>query len=346
MDQSRYRDKAYLVTYELTTDIFDSYNIKVDDIVPIRSVYILYTDMGVKILKKISYSIDELEFVNAAVNHIINNGYDYVVNFMETANGDYYIKRQDGLYVMLNLVEGREADFQNPLDVAMVSRSLCRMHKSTTNIQDVIEKRNNLYKWISSFKKRAVELLKFKEISELHEIKSDFDKLYLEYVDTYYNQAVKSVEFLKDSSYEKLCDEVSKSKNICHHDLAYHNILIDNDNNVYFVDFDYCIVDLRIHDIGNLIAKSIKYCNWDFEKAESIIENYCSIDELKKEELNVLYGFLTFPQDFYEISRQYYMKTKNWDEEDFLSRLEKKAGYCSDRNAFLDGLKSMVKMGA
>lgn len=345
MDQSRYRDKAYLVTYELTVDIFEEYDIKVDDILPIRSVYMLYTDKGVKILKKVNYSMNELEFINNTVNHIINNGYKYVVQFMNTVSGDHYIEREDGLYVALNLVEGREADYQNPLDVSMVSKALSRLHKSTRGMEGVIDSRDNLYRWIPKFKKRGEELLKFKEISELHEIKSDFDKLFLKYVDGYHEQALKAIDLLESSSYEKLCDEVKESKNICHHDLAYHNILIDKDNNVNFVDFDYCILDLKIHDIGNLMAKSIKYCNWDIEKAESILESYSSVELLRKEELEVLYAFLMFPQDFYEISRQYYMKTKNWDEEDFLSRLERKAGYWADRKLFLESFKDIVKMG-
>lgn len=345
MDQSRYRDKAYLVTYELTVDIFEEYDIKVDDILPIRSVYMLYTDRGVKIFKKINYSVSELEFINNVVNHIIDNGYKYVVEFMKTVGGDYYIEREDGIYAALNLVEGREADYQNPLDVSRVAKALCSLHKSSRGIEGVIESRDNLYKWIPKFKKRGQELLKFKEISELHEIKSDFDNLFLKYVDGYYQQALEAVEFLESSSYEKLCDEIKSRGDICHHDLAYHNILIDNDNNVNFVDFDYCIQDLKIHDIGNLMAKSIKYCNWDIEKAEMILESYSSVEPLRKEELEVLYGFLMFPQDFYEISRQYYIKTKNWDEEEFLSRLDRKAGYWEDRNLFLEDFKNIIKMG-
>jgi CotS family spore coat protein len=336
MDLSRYRDKAYLITYELTTDIFDAFDLKVDDIVPIRSVYMLYTDKGIKILKKVSYGPGELEFINSVINHVRGKGYDHIVSFMNTADGRYFIDRYDGIYVVLNLVEGREADYKNPIDVALVSKALCSFHKSTSGMGNIIDKRNNLYKWIPLFCKKCSDLLKFKEVAELHEIKSDFDSIYLEYVDLYYSEARRAVELLESSDYARLCDKAEREKNICHHDLAYHNIIIDSENNVFFVDFDYIIQDLRIHDIANFMVKAIKYCNWDADKARSIIENYSSMDELKGDELKVLYGFLTFPQDFYEISRCYYMKSKNWDEEDFLSKLKVKAGYYEDRKVFLD----------
>lgn len=342
MDQSRYRDKSYLITYELTTDIFDAFNLKIDDIVPIRSVFLLYTDKGVKILKKINYKLEELLYINSVVEHVSKNGYEFVVPFMKAADGNYYVERNDGIYVVLDLVEGREADFQNPTDIALVSKSLCLMHNATSGIEEVFEKRNNLYKWIPAFEKRADNLLKFKEIAALHEIKSGFDKLFLSYVDIFYDEAVKSIELLKYSDYEKLCSKTQKYKNICHHDLAYHNILIDKNTNVYFVDFDNSILDLRIHDIGNFIVKSIKNCNWNIEKVENIINSYRSIDDIRKEELEVLYDFLVFPQDFYDISKCYYMKTKKWEEDDFLSKLETKTGYYNDRKLFLDNLREKL----
>lgn len=342
MDLSRYRDKSYLVSYELTTDIFDSYDLAVEDIVPVRSVYILYTNKGIKILKKVDYGIEDLEFINIVINYIYENGYKYVVPFMKTIGGMYHIKRNDGIYVMLDLVEGREASFENPVDISNLSKALCSMHLSTRGIDSILEKRNRLYSWPVLFGKRTQNLLKFKEIAEMHEIKSEFDKVFLEYVDNYYSDALKSFKLINDLPYNEMCSMAYEQKNICHHDLAYHNILLDNDNKVYFVDFDYCILDLRIHDIANLIAKSIKHCNWDTEKARLILKSYSSIDKLEQVELKLLHAFLTFPQDFYEISSQYYMKTKNWDEDVFLSRLIRKSGYLEDRREFLYNMSNMI----
>lgn len=341
MDISRYRDKAYLVTYELTTDIFDTFNVKVDEIIPVRSVYILCTDQGTKILKKFSYSLDELRFINSAVDYIRGNGYEYVVPFMKTADGGYYIERYDGIYVMLDLIEGREADFENPLDISQVSKSLCGLHNAAAGLDFEIEKRNNLFLWIPTFMKRAEELQKFREIAEFHEIKTDFDELFLKSFDDHYDQALKSIELLKKSPYLDLCSRALNYKSLCHHDLAYHNMIIDNSNHVYFVDFDFCIVDLRAHDIANLIIKTIKHYSWDIERAQNVIDSYSSMSSIGKDEIEVIHGFLTFPQDFYEVGRQYYMKTKRWDDEEFYLRLQRKVGYYNERNEFLKKYKEL-----
>lgn len=341
MDQSRYRDKSYLVTYELTTDIFEAFDLRIDDIVPIRSVYMIYTDKGVKVLKKINYGIEDLMFINKTVEHIISNGYPYVVPFMRTIDGQFYLKRDDGIYVVLNLVDGREADYQNPIDLNMAAKALCRLHIASRGMGSVPVQRDNLYSWIPSFEKKAADLMKFKEIAEFHEIKSGFDRLYLDYMDIFYKDALESIRLLKASNYYKLCDYTAEERGICHHDLAYHNLIIDRDNNVHFLDFDFCILDLRVHDLANLIVKSIKNCNWDMEKARGVVENYCSIERLNSDEVEVLYDFLVFPQDFYDISKCYYMKTKKWDEDDFLSRLETRVGYYKDRRTFLKGFREV-----
>ena len=55
--ESRYSENEYLIRYCLNIRIFDEYDIEVKDIVPLRNVYVLYTDNGTKILKKLSYFV-------------------------------------------------------------------------------------------------------------------------------------------------------------------------------------------------------------------------------------------------------------------------------------------------
>lgn len=336
MDLSRYRDKSYLVTYELTTDIFDAFGVKVDEIVPVRSVYVIDTDSGTKILKKVNYGLQELHFINSVINYINKNGYSYTVPFTRTVDGGYYIERDEGIYVMLDIIRGREADFQSPEDMGIVSGALCKFHNATRGFTTVMEKRNNLFLMVPSFIKKARDMQRFMEIAEFHEIKTDFDELFLKYADRHYTQAAKAIELLQKSAYEKLCSETLNKGNICHHNLEPHNIIIDDEANAYFADFDSCMLDIRVHDIVNLITKSIKQFNWNFDMADNIISGYCSVDELSREEIEVMYGLFTFPQDFYEISRQYYMKTKRWDEDEFLLRLQRKAGYYEERESFIE----------
>ncbi len=130
---------------------------------------------------------------------------------------------------------------------------------------------------------------------------------------------------------------------ICHHDLAYHNILINNDE-VYFIDFDYSVVDLRIHDLCNYIDKVVKGFAYNFQKAKDIIDEYSGISELDKREIEVLYGMLYFPEEFYSISKDYYFKRKLWSEESFIYKLNKKLENFEERGEMLQTFGEYYKL--
>jgi CotS family spore coat protein len=335
MMEFRYRDKAYLSTYDLNTKIFDNYNFSVEDAAPLRSVYILTTNEGFKIFKKIVYSKAELIFIYEALN-IIRSKYPHIINYKENIYDIPYVEYNSELYVVLDLIEGRECLFENPIDLRNTAEALAKYHEAAHNIKLNSNLRNNSGKMISRYKHRIRDMESYKKIAQMHVNKSEFDRLYLEYVDYYLNCAKSALEHVLSSPYRELC-EIKKT--LCHHDLAHHNVLMGNDNNVYFIDFDYAIIDLPYHDISNLITKAAKSNGWCTDILDTIIGAYESVNDLNLKEFEVLYGYLLFPLDFYEVTTGYYMRTKEWDEDDFTDKLRRKAGYKEDREIFLNHFK-------
>ena len=53
MNKFRYVDKSILCSYDLSEDFFQELGINVYDIIPLRKVFVIFTDKGKKILKKI-----------------------------------------------------------------------------------------------------------------------------------------------------------------------------------------------------------------------------------------------------------------------------------------------------
>lgn len=339
MLETRYRDKKYLSKYDLSVELFNKFNLKVNDVVPIRKIYILSTDRGEKVLKKIDYPIEDLEYIHRALLEIKNN-FNRVLDFVETNEGKAYTKWKKDIYCVMDLVPGRECDFNNPIDLCIASKGLGELHKASREVNKIGCKKNVVGKLIDSFKRKLQELELFKSIAQMHECKTDFDNIFLENLSCYVDEIKESIRFLETSPYYELCKEEEKIV-LCHHDLAYHNIII-NDDLAYFIDFDFAIVDLKVHDICNLMSKAIKNFAFDIERAEAIIKNYTSMNSLDERELNVLYGMLTFPEDFYSVSKDYYTRRKDWEEEVFLDRLIKKISYKEDRNEFLEEYKEKI----
>ncbi len=343
----RYKDKAYLSKYDLDVDLFSEFDLTVHDVIPVRKVFILNTDKGDKILKKVNYSPSELELINYGIEYIKNNNFNRIIEFKKTKNKLIYVPWKDDIYCIMDLVEGRECEYSNPVDVIITAKALAEFHRASEGLVHEEEFQRLLVKHqqrclcgrtIENFNKRLKELKFFKNIATLYENKNEFDNIFLEHEKYYSESIVQSIKILEQWKYYDLCKEKEKVA-FCHHDLAHHNILI-NKEEVYFLDFDYSVVDLKVHDICNFINKVIKNFAYDVEKCHSILDEYVSVNPLDERELRILYGMLSFPEDFYSVSKDYYTRKKQWSEEVFLNRIKKKVECKKDIEAFLKAFKN------
>jgi CotS family spore coat protein len=335
----RYKDKEYLTKYDLCVDLFNKFNLTVYDVVPLRSVYMASTDKGDKILKRVEYTREELKFIYSVLSYI-RNKFVRIMDFVKDVNGDIYTIWNGNMYCVLDLVEGKECNFSNPIDLSIAAKGLGELHLASEGFKSNVYNKYNNGKLIDTFTRRVQEMWFFKSIASIHENKTKFDEIFIDNVDYYIEQIKKSIDMLKGSYYYKLCSEEDKIV-VCHHDLAYHNILIKNQD-AYFIDFDYAVIDLKVHDLCNLINKVVKNFAFDIEKANIVIKNYCIYNTLNQRELEVLHAMLTFPEDFYSISKDYYTKRKDWEESVFLDRLKRKSGYREDREEFLQKFKELI----
>ena len=346
----RFKDKDYLSKYDLDVDLFSEFDLVVDDVIPVRKVFILNTDKGDKVLKKVSYSISQLEFINYGIEYIRNNNFNRIIEFEKTKSKRIYVPWKNDIYCIMNLVEGRECEYSNPVDVMLASRALAELHKASEGLvyeelfERLLAKNEQRYlcgRIIENFKKKSNDLAFFKSIATRNENKNEFDYIFLKYEKYYEKNIMQSINILNESEYYNLCREKEKIV-FCHHDLAHHNILI-NKEDVYFLDFDYAVIDLKVHDICNFTNKVIKNFAYDIEKANSILSEYTEVLPLDNRELKVLYGMLSFPEDFYSIARDYYTRKKQWSEEVFLNKLKKKVEGREEREEFLEAFKNHYK---
>lgn len=335
----RYKEKEYLTKYDLCVQLFNRFNLTVYDVIPVRGVYIVSTNRGEKVLKRVEYTKEELKFIYSILSYV-KNKFSKVVDFIKDINGEVYTIWNGNMYCVMDMVEGKECNFNSPIDISIAARGLGELHSAAEGFKTPLHSKYNNGKLVDTFKRRIQEMEFFKNIASVHEKKSEFDEIFLNNVDHYITEIKKSISMLQNSFYYKLCSEEDKIV-VCHHDLAYHNILINNEE-AYFIDFDYAIIDLKVHDLCNFINKVIKSFAFDIEKANLMIENYCSTNTLNKRELEVLHAMLTFPEDFYSISKDYYTKRKDWDEDVFLDRLKRKSNYKEDREEFLEKFKDTI----
>lgn len=337
MNKLRFTEKKYLSTYDLTSTFFKKLGVTVIDIIPLRKVFILKTDKGRKILKKVDYDEKRLDFINLCVENI-SKKFSNIISFNTFSDGKKYKRWKGNYYVLMDLIEGREATFTNPIEFKMCGELLAKVHlaskefASEKSIKDQLDK-----SLIIKYKEDLKNIEEAQALVKSFKFTNEFDSLLLENSQGYIKEIEEAIKLLILSKYSYYREE-EKNIVICHNDLAEHNFLFSN-NEMYLIDFDYSSVDLRIMDLADLILNGIKNVAFDFNKALEVIEGYNKIYPLEDGEYNLLYILLLFPREFCGIVNSYYHKQKNWEEEVFINRLKMKLINEDFRRSFLNKYK-------
>ncbi|MGE5632305.1 MAG: CotS family spore coat protein [Caulobacteraceae bacterium] len=315
----------------------DSYGFRIKNIQNIRNISRIETDCGVKCFKKAHMSPSFFLFMYSAVNHLKRNGYEGVIPYTETLDGSICIPEDKYVYYVVDWVDSRECRFRKEDELKMAIGAAAELHKASTGYTPPKGAKPRIYynKWIDKFERKCIELLEFSKAIEDKEYIDDFDEIYSKYLSYYWHQGKESIQMLKESPYSEISQCSEEKGEFCHHDMANHNFLISDDNMVYLIDFDYCIMDTRLHDISSLVIRNMRYGIWDIGKAYFILNEYDKLYPISKKELQVMKAFMTFPQDFWQVGLQYYVEKQPWNMEYFLMRLNRIVDDTEIRGKFL-----------
>lgn len=337
----RYPEKKYLLKYDLDIELFKLLELEVNDITPLRKVFILSTTEGKKILKRMEYSKEKIEHINWCLNAL---NCDNVCKLKTYSDGSVFKEWNNEYYIIMDCIEGRELNYANPIEYIGAVNVLANIHNlSNKAVVDSIS-RNGFDKVVDKdlLSKYNCYIKDIEEINKWvskYKYLNEFDSLFVENVDIYISEMIEAKELLQTSNYLKVRREYDKLS-ICHNDLAEHNFLINKDK-ISLIDFDYATVDLRIIDLGDILLKGIKNAAFDIEKGVNIINEYNKVNALSEDEYKLLYTIMLFPREFYSMVKNYYHKEKEWEEEVFLNRFRNKISNDIFRRKFLEEYKKI-----
>jgi CotS family spore coat protein len=170
--------------------------------------------------------------------------------------------------------------------------------------------------------KRIKSFDKMRDMAMKKNNKSSFDLNYIKSVEFYKDLGRKAIKVLEDSIYLELCRITDEDKSFCHHDYTYHNIIVDEQNDVHVIDFDYCKKEIRVYDLSLFIIKVLKRLDWNIEYAKLIIDSYNEVSPLREDEYRVLFAYLVFPQRFWRLANRFYYNEVNWAQTTFNNKIE------------------------
>lgn len=304
-------------------EIVKQFNLQLESISPTRGVYLIKTSKGVKCLKRLNYGAQKLLFIYGAKEHLINHGFPNVDNYILTPSGDPYIEHGDDIYVITEWIEGRECDFRNYSETLKASSTLAKLHEASKGyeIYDGAKLKSDLGRWHHLMTKRKDSLKKMKSIAESKLDKTDFDRLFIDNVELYVGLANEAIDTLSRSEYDEVVRRTLEEKSFCHHDYTYHNIILDKQDDVHVIDFDYCKYEIRGYDITSFLIKVLKRNMWSFDHAVELLDEYNKVSPIMEDENMVMLAFLKFPQRLWRLANRYYYNESNWPDNTFIRKI-------------------------
>jgi CotS family spore coat protein len=324
-------------------EIERQFNIKIESIKANKGVYYLNTNKGERCLKKINYGPQKLLFVCGAKEHLIKNGFDKVDRYFLNIDGYPYALVNEDLYTLSMWLKGRECDFHKIDEVKLAANTLAKLNIASKGYDppENSKLKSDLGRWPGLMKKRLKALDKMKEMARKKNNKSEFDLLYIKSVEFYKELAKEASNVLMTSDYERLCEIAEKEKILCHHDFTYHNIIIDDNDEVNIIDFDYCKREIRAFDISNFMIKVLKRVDWDTQFAKEIIDSYNEVSPLEDSEYKVLLAYLQFPQRYWRLANRYYYNEVTWGANTFAKKIQ---GIIDEQEKYLNFLKEFKSL--
>lgn len=315
----------------------ENYDVTVLNMIKFKNVYKIVAVEGNFCLKQFKYSFCRLKHVLEIFQHFNRKNFENILKIIPCNSQQDYVEL-DGIYFyMTQWIESRELNYSNIYDVEDAARHIAKFHVygKDFKISDETKADIRWFKWMDILNRKINDIFKFRDSIILKDELSIFDKIYLKNIEQNIILANECIENLYRFDYKSIMRNHVVESYVCHHDLANHNILKDEKGKIYFIDFDYVILDTFLHDFASFVMRSMKIGRWDTDKLKIIINSYRSVKSLSKQELCLAMSFLLFPNDFWQLGFQYYVEEINWEEEKFLRRLTRFENDKEDRSVFI-----------
>lgn len=263
-----------------------------------------------------------------------------------------YIWFRGNRYLLTAKIEGRQADYHQPGDLRIAIRTMRIFHGFTQKLILENQKQweflrfNSLAEW----RKRLREMEICRDAASRFVrlgINPDWCRKILAYWPEFYEQALEAIGALENQAVQNRGKSEDFENVICYHDWAHHNLII-NDNprpgaaEGYLIDFDEILADRPVHDRANLISRYLRLYCWSPVSLARILKDFDHLYPWRFGELEWLRIYLTFPYEYWILTRQYFIEKQPWSMKYYQDQWNRKIACHKERRRVLEMLRAGV----
>lgn len=284
---------------------------------------LIFTDRGIKLLKKSKRDEAKLQFAALAYEYLSERGFENLSRINKTQQGSYHIAYNGSKYVVQDYVRGKVMEIKTPEAAVKAAQALAMLHKAGEGFLPAqgSHARVDWGKWMDKFKANSINIKKYMKNLENKRDLTKFDRIYLKYAESYYEKMFNAYLILRNFGYLEKVQQSMKQNQLIHSEFRRHSLLQDDQGEVFVTNLENCAYDIREADIATLL-ESLSGKNKG-ELARAALKAYSAIYKLDRRSVKVIQGFLLQPKRFYKVIERYYGRKKNFTEAELLSKLER-----------------------
>lgn len=304
-----------------------------------RGAFLLDTSEGRRLIREFSGSTYKLQKEQELLEHLRSRG--HLVDRMEPDREGRLatVYREYDLFVVKESLDGRECDTRSESEILKAASLLASLHRDMRCFMEVTAEdrlRLSAPDAEDEMERHDRELRKIYAFIRKKNRKNEFETAYLSCFPAVLEEARKTEQELRDSSYQALREQALTEGHFCHGEYIHHNILVAS-GQMAVINFEKFALDVQVNDLYLFLRKILEKQNYDLRLGRKILEAYDRVRPLSREEREYLSIRLKYPEKFWKLANYYYNTNKAWIPgkhmeklEKFLSQQEKRVSFSSD----------------
>lgn len=318
-------------------DLLEHYDIIPDRAERQEDLFIIEEKSKLYYLKKVRESHKRALAGIKLKEYLIEKGFNNVLQNIKTKDGRDLLRYGGNSYCLTATSSGRKAAGSNFEDVKNIALLLARFHiKSQGFISKYIKSEYKISNWIEKEGRYKRTFGIIKECIKSKRVKTMFDVLYMDSIEFFEEQLELAVKLLSSTGYDRILRNSQLKGTLCLDDFKFGNIHVSKEGEFYLKNFYKVKYNMIVYDLCKFLKKILnkKEYAWDFEYAREIIDTYCTVNPLSRDDFKILLSLIIFPSSFYKLGRKRYIKRKKWDENKYLSKLLKITAHIDNQRQF------------
>lgn len=303
-----------------------------------RAVYKVDYNYKSYCLKKIYYTVEELLFVYSSIEWL----YRFELNvprILPTKFGGRFVTYQNMIFILTPWIDGEKCNYDNTSHIIKSAKTLARIHKATEGFFPITGSKirsgyENIY---VSMNKHFNQLFNYSNLA--FQYKDIFSGIFLKNYDICITLANISNIAASHINPENM------AKSLCHLDFVNKNIIFDRNKEVWIIDFDKCKIDYCSHDISYFLRRFLKRenTNWNLELLVNCLHEYENILPLTIDDYRYILSYISFPQKYWKLSRDYYNNINRCNKASFIDLLSKTVKYTENQLEMIYKFKNFIE---